>query len=112
MSDRVSNVLHVNCREDIAATKREILSASEHQSHAPAISAPGMSISGMGGLCTCLHFPQFAGHFQPVYPDTAVLSSVLTAAVTRALPRYVRIGRTIKFRDHTSKLTPAYSRQA
>ena len=63
MSNRVSSVQRVNCREDIAAAKREILSASEHQSHAPAVSAPGMSIIGMGGLCTCLHFPQFAGHF-------------------------------------------------
>jgi len=31
-------------------------------------------------MLAILHFPQF----NPVYPDAAVLSSVLTAAVTRA----------------------------
>ena len=39
---------------------------------------------------TCLHFRlppflQFAGHFHSLYPNSALLSSVLTAAVTHAL---------------------------
>ena len=74
MSNRVSSEKRVNCREDIAAAKRENTQRL------------GTSKSCAGCLGTwhvnqwhVLHLPQFAGHFQPVHPDTAVLSSVVTA---------------------------------
>ena len=90
ISDHVSSVQRVNCRENIAATKGNY-SAPQNIRTSKAKCAsrlgPGMSISAVGGLRTCLHFPRFAGHFHLSTPtaDTALLSSILTAAVTRAL---------------------------
>jgi len=107
ISDRVSSVQHVNCREDIAAAKQELFSTSEHWSQMrqsswhPACRWRHGWLSGRrhwkgvkdtGGEVTsmCLHFrlppfPQFADHFHPLHPDSAWLSSILTAAIMHAL---------------------------
>jgi len=51
----------------------------------------GVKDAGGEVTSTCLHlrlppFPRFAGHFHPLHPDSALLSSILTAAVMHTLP--------------------------